>query len=81
MLLTAADRKSTMTAVVCERYGPDRLKLGEVEKPEVADDGTLVRVHAASLNRADWYAVAGRPLVGVLVATRTLMTMKGTPSS
>jgi NADPH:quinone reductase-like Zn-dependent oxidoreductase len=33
-------------------------------KPMPADDEVLVRVRAASLNMADWYAVAGRPYVG-----------------
>jgi NADPH:quinone reductase-like Zn-dependent oxidoreductase len=32
-------------------------------RPETADDDVLVRVHATSLNRSDWYAMAGKPLV------------------
>ena len=55
-----------MKAVVHDRYGSPNevLELVEVEKPEVADDGVLVRVHAASINPADWYGVAGRPMFG-----------------
>ena len=54
-----------MRAVVRSRYGsPDVLELQEVEVPMLADDGVLVRVHAASVNRADWYALTGTPLVG-----------------
>jgi NADPH:quinone reductase-like Zn-dependent oxidoreductase len=50
-------------AVVRTRYGgPEVVEIREVVPPEVADDGVLVRVRAASLNRADWYALAG-PLV------------------
>jgi NADPH:quinone reductase-like Zn-dependent oxidoreductase len=50
-------------AVVRTRYGgPEVVELREVDRPEVADDGVLVKVRAASLNRADWYALAG-PLV------------------
>jgi NADPH:quinone reductase-like Zn-dependent oxidoreductase len=52
-------------AVVRERYGrPDVVEIREVEKPEPADDGVLVRVRAASLNRADWYALNGTPYFG-----------------
>src|SRR5437016_7173080 len=53
-----------MKAIVYDRYGPpDVLEPREVEKPELADDGVLVRVSAASVNPADWYALAGRPYV------------------
>jgi len=65
-----AVQATTMKAIVCDRYGsPDVLKLQEVEKPELTDDGVLVRVHAASVNRGDWYTVAGmyvaRPATGL----------------
>ncbi len=54
-----------MRAVVRDRYGsPDVLELQEVEVPALTDDGVLVRVHAASVNRADWYALTGTPFVG-----------------
>jgi NADPH:quinone reductase-like Zn-dependent oxidoreductase len=54
-----------MKAAVRDRYGsPDVVELREVERPAPADDEVLVRVRAASLNMADWYAVAGRPYVG-----------------
>lgn len=53
-----------MKAIVCTKYGsPDVLKLQEIEKPDLADDGVLVRVRAASINPADWYAVTGTPYV------------------
>jgi NADPH:quinone reductase-like Zn-dependent oxidoreductase len=59
-----------MKAVVRERYGsPEMLDVREVEKPELADDGVLVRVRAASVNRADWYELKGpliaRPMTGL----------------
>jgi len=59
-----------MKAIVRDTYGSaDVLKLREVEKPELTDDGVLVRVHAASVNRGDWYTVAGmyvaRPATGL----------------
>ena len=53
-----------MRAVVRERYGsPDVLLQRELEQPEPADDEVLVRVRAASVNRADWYSLTGRPYV------------------
>ena len=61
-----------MRAAVRERYcSPDDLELREIDKPEVTSDGVLVRVRAASVNRADWYGLTGTPylargLTGVL---------------
>src|SRR3954470_7228350 len=56
--------ETTMWAVVRECYGtPDALRLRRVEKPAVTDDAVLVRVHAASVNRYDWYALQGRPFL------------------
>jgi NADPH:quinone reductase-like Zn-dependent oxidoreductase len=53
-----------MKAIVFERYGsPDVLKLEEVEKPVVPDDGVLVRVRAASVNPADWHLMRGEPYI------------------
>src|SRR5436190_858805 len=61
---TATKRATTMKAAVRDRYGPPEvLKLEEVEKPEVADDGVLVRVRACSVNPVDWYDVTGTPLI------------------
>ena len=61
-----------MKAVIRKKYGPpEALKLREVENPELVDDGVLVRVHATSVNRGDWYTLRGtpyvaRPMVGLL---------------
>jgi NADPH:quinone reductase-like Zn-dependent oxidoreductase len=53
-----------MRAAVRDRYGsPDVVELQEVEKPDLTDDGVLVRVRAASINPADWYTLTGTPLV------------------
>ena len=50
----------TMRAIVGERYGrPEVLEFRDVQPPEPADDQVLVRVHASSVNPADWYAVTG----------------------
>lgn len=56
-----------MKAVVFESYGsPDVLKIREIEKPEVPDDGVLVRVHASSINIAEWYGMTGLPIARIL---------------
>ena len=53
-----------MKAIIREKYGPPEvLKVEEVEKPELADDGVLVRVRAASVNRVDWYDLTGTPWI------------------
>jgi NADPH:quinone reductase-like Zn-dependent oxidoreductase len=64
MSAAATEGATTMKAIVRERYGPpDILEVQEVEKPELADDGVLVRVRACSVNRVDWYDVTGTPWI------------------
>jgi NADPH:quinone reductase-like Zn-dependent oxidoreductase len=52
-------------ATVYHRFGPpDVLELQDVDRPALSDDDdVLVRVHASSVNPAEWYAVTGRPYV------------------
>ena len=53
-----------MKAIVHERFGsPEVLELREIDEPRVGDGDVLVRVQAASVNPADWYAMAGAPYV------------------
>jgi NADPH:quinone reductase-like Zn-dependent oxidoreductase len=60
MTAMAMAQTSMMKAIVRDTYGsPEVLKLGEVEKPELTDDRVLVRVHAASVARGDWYGLTG----------------------
>src|SRR5829696_7341117 len=49
-----------MKAIVRYRYGsPDVLELVDIEKPDVADEEVLVRVHAAGVDRGVWHIMTG----------------------
>ena len=49
-----------MKAAFHEKYGsPDVVELREVDKPAIEDHQVLVRVHASSVNPAEWYTVNG----------------------
>lgn len=49
-----------MKAIVSDRYGPpDVLRLEEVERPVPRDNQVLVKVHASSLNAADFEILGG----------------------
>jgi NADPH:quinone reductase-like Zn-dependent oxidoreductase len=51
-----------MRAIVYDRYGsPDVLKLQEIDKPDLTEDGVLVRVQEASVNPVDWHMLTGAP--------------------
>lgn len=53
-----------MKAIVRTGYGPpDVLKLEEIEKPTPKEDRVLIRVHAASVNAADYRPLRGKPLL------------------
>jgi NADPH:quinone reductase-like Zn-dependent oxidoreductase len=69
-MAAAATATRTMTAAVRDSFGsPDVVTIREVARPELEDDRVLVRVHAASVNRADWYNLTGplmaRPMMGL----------------
>jgi NADPH:quinone reductase-like Zn-dependent oxidoreductase len=58
------DGTARMKAIVHRCYGaPAVLELEDVEKPAVADDEVLVRVHAASVNPLDWHYMRGIPYI------------------
>src|SRR5918995_5213545 len=44
----------------------DVLELTDIDKPEPGDDEVLVRVHAASVNPADWHFLRGTPYIARL---------------
>jgi NADPH:quinone reductase-like Zn-dependent oxidoreductase len=65
-----------MKAIVRTRYGPpDVLKLEEVPKPTPGDDQVLIRVHAASVNAADWHLLTADIFL-VRLMGRGLLTPK-----
>jgi len=51
-----------MKAIVQNDYGsPDALKLKDVDKPIIKENGVLVRVHATALNAGDYFSMKGTP--------------------
>lgn len=67
MVVTAIAVRGTMRAIVQDGSGSaDVLRLQEIQKPAVTDDGVLVRVHAASVNALDWHSIHGGRLVRLI---------------
>ena len=57
-----------MKAVVRESYGsPDVLKYQEIEKPIPKDNEILMKVHSASVNRADSHGLRGTPFIARII--------------
>ncbi|MBE9214697.1 NAD(P)-dependent alcohol dehydrogenase [Plectonema cf. radiosum LEGE 06105] len=53
-----------MRAIAQTEYGStDVLRLIEIEKPKVPDNGVLVRVYATSVNAGDWHLMRGEPFL------------------
>jgi NADPH:quinone reductase-like Zn-dependent oxidoreductase len=51
-----------MKAITHETYGSvDVLRLKDIERPAIADDEVLVRVHAAGVDRGTWHVMTGLP--------------------
>jgi NADPH:quinone reductase-like Zn-dependent oxidoreductase len=51
-----------MKAILHDTYGSaDVLELRDVDRPEIADDEVLVRVHAAGVDRGVWHVMTGLP--------------------
>src|SRR2546422_8685895 len=48
-----------MKAIVGRAHGrPDVLKLEEIDRPSIGDDGMLIRVHASSINPVDFFLLS-----------------------
>ncbi len=59
---TSPSMPLTMRAILQPAYGlPEVLVPAEVERPALRDDGVMVRVVAAALNRGDWHLLTGKP--------------------
>ena len=51
-----------MKAIVQDAYGSaDVLELRDIDRPDIADDEVLVRVHAAGVDRGVWHLMTGLP--------------------
>ena len=58
-----------MKAMIYTEYGsPDVIQFKEVEKPTPKDNEVLIKVHAASVNAADWHYLRGTPWLFRLAA-------------
>jgi NADPH:quinone reductase-like Zn-dependent oxidoreductase len=54
--------RGSMKAIVRDAYGPaDSLELRDIDKPKIAHDEVLVRVHAAGVDRGVWHVMTGLP--------------------
>jgi len=52
----------SMRAIVQDAYGShDVLRLGEIDRPDIAVDEVLVKVVAAGMDRGTWHSMAGKP--------------------
>jgi len=50
-----------MRAIVQTEYGSaEVLRVAEIDRPVIADDEVLLRVHAAGLDRGTWHLMAGQ---------------------
>jgi len=69
-MATPIEATETMKAAVRRRWGRPRdvIELVETARPTPADNEVLVRVHASSVNRSDYYSLGGvvlmRPMMG-----------------
>ncbi len=69
-----------MKAILQPVYGlPDVLQFAEVDRPSVRDDGVLVRVLGASVNKGDWHLLTGKPYLVRLAGFGLLKPNKPIP--
>src|SRR5664279_1396920 len=62
---TDTNRQATgveMRAIVQDSYGSaDVLRSAQIDRPQIADQEVLLRVHAAGLDRGTWHMMTGTP--------------------
>ena len=76
--LTRQAGRKLVKAIVCTEYGsPDVLQLKEVEKPTPKSNKVLVKVHAASLNAADFETLRGEFVVRIASPRRPMHKILG----
>ncbi len=77
-----AARQGTMMAIVQRTYGSaDVLRHREIARPTIGQGDVLVRVHAASVNAADWHLMRGMPYVIRGLGSRMGFGMRGPRSA
>jgi NADPH:quinone reductase-like Zn-dependent oxidoreductase len=71
-----------MKAIVCTKYGsPDVLQLKEVAKPIPRADEALVKIHASSLNAADFETMRGVFVVRIAAPRKPMYKILGSDLS
>lgn len=71
-----------MRAILHTQYGPPEvLRLAEVEKPKPQDNQVLIKIHAASVNAAEWHIVRGEPFLMRIMFTGLLKPKKTIPGA
>jgi NADPH:quinone reductase-like Zn-dependent oxidoreductase len=76
-----ASAKTTMKAAVYHRFGPpEQIRIADIARPVVDDDGVLVRVLAASINALDWRSIEGRPAVARVMGMGLRKPKRSIPS-
>jgi hypothetical protein len=69
-----------MRAIVQDTYGSvDVLRLGEIDKTEIAANEVLVKVRAAGMDRGTWHSMAGKPYLMRIMGFGSVV--RRTPSS
>jgi len=71
-----------MKAIVGLRYGPpEQLQLQEIERPVPGDDEVLIEVVAATINKADYILICGKPFLVRMMGGGLFRPKSRTPGS
>ena len=62
MARASGSSQGTMKAIVQDAYGSvDVVRLAEIDRPRIAANEVLVKVHAAGMDRGTWHSLTGKP--------------------